>query len=399
MISPHSPAPPPPLQAFNAVPSLFLLSHQLQTAYFTKVVFWEFWKQNLSYEVLRTYGFRSMQGPIGGLIGGRPSSSSSSSSKRRQSSSASPYHLPLRSRRPPKCSCAYIGAPLVFALAATAVVGLIAFASFEQVKADEKHAYAVPLLLLSVVPSFLILYAVYWRTHYTDVPPAFVGCMFLCGIFVAMPIAYLEALLSRSIFPTTASSPGHVPRSVALNLGLSVVLAFLFVPLAEELPRILATWWRIHASRPYMTAYGMVVVAVSFALGFAMLENANYILAPTSRLSHALITAVVRGFLSVPLHFCCGVYVGEGFVALYRPSAPPRLAAATPPRCAALSFPWWARAGLRPMLLHGLYDFLVRSAEWVRCRCGVGVWVGRWVGAANACMVSGGWARGRMISW
>ena len=67
---------------------------------------------------------------------------------------------------------------------------------------DERRPYALPLLLLSIIPSWLILWVIYVRSSslHISAPTPLVTGAYLSGIFAAIPLAVLESFLGAVIF-------------------------------------------------------------------------------------------------------------------------------------------------------------------------------------------------------
>ena len=85
-----------------------------------------------------------------------------------------------------------------------------------------------------------------------------------------------------------------------------------------------------------------IVYGVSVAVGFAVLENIEYVAI------YGLRTAIVRAFLAVPLHAFCGVFMGIFY-------AHAKKAVILGQKSTAFGFN--VLAMLVPMIIHGIYDF------------------------------------------
>ena len=84
----------------------------------------------------------------------------------------------------------------------TVFVTLIGFLTGAWFVQQQSHRpYIVHLLLLSIIPSVFILYfAYYWRNKDSVPVPLVIGC-YLVGIFMALPVALVESLVTESLFP------------------------------------------------------------------------------------------------------------------------------------------------------------------------------------------------------
>ena len=239
---------------------------------------------------------------------------------------------------------------LTFTLFVT-LIGFLTGAWF--VQQQSHRPYIVHLLLLSIIPSVFILYfAYYWRNKDSVPVPLVIGC-YLVGIFMALPVALVESLVTESLFPERPKGSIQPALTTAETSKIVVSVfctAFFCVALIEEGAKFLYTWYRKTTSDEFITSYGLVVVALTCSLGFASLENASYIFHPSSRLSDAFETALARAIMSVPLHACCGALIGIGF-------ARRRLKERDPSKKDQVGFVgsilFW------PVMIHGLYDVVL----------------------------------------
>ena len=134
---------------------------------------------------------------------------------------------------------------LVFGLLVLVLVGLLAGAFFGG-KVQHKQ-YAVPLLLLSIVPSFFIIGFMYLcGSSYRSAPAPFVAAMYLFGIVGAVPIALMESFVGALLMPNVQPSqdpnspmPSVAPPNAPLWHGLlnATLLAFVIAALTEESKR------------------------------------------------------------------------------------------------------------------------------------------------------------------
>merc|ERR1712196_715139 len=96
----------------------------------------------------------------------------------------------------------------------------------------------------------------------------------------------------------------------------------------------------------------LVVLSMTGALGFATLENVSYVLGQllnekqgggSGSALDAMVVAVVRGILAVPLHACTGVLIGVGLARRYHFQS-------NQPCHSVLSILFV------PLMIHGFYD-------------------------------------------
>lgn len=117
--------------------------------------------------------------------------------------------------------------------------------------------------------------------------------------------------------------------------------AFFQAAIPEELAKFLILYWIIWRSRDFDQHFDGIVYAVFVSLGFAMVENVMYVI------NGGYSVAVVRAVLSVPGHGFFGVFMGF-YLAMARF------------RSTFVRRSWnLLLAVLIPVLLHGVFDFLL----------------------------------------
>jgi RsiW-degrading membrane proteinase PrsW (M82 family) len=122
--------------------------------------------------------------------------------------------------------------------------------------------------------------------------------------------------------------------------------AFVVAGFSEELFKYLALYLVIWRSKAFNEQFDGIVYAVFVSLGFAAVENAMYVT------SHGYPTALIRAFTAVPAHAIFGITMGYYFGIARRYEE--------------LRKPYLRRAFWVPILLHGLYDFiLMAEVAWL----------------------------------
>ncbi|WP_167619465.1 PrsW family glutamic-type intramembrane protease [Maribellus sediminis] len=182
------------------------------------------------------------------------------------------------------------------------------------------------LLILSLAPVFVIAAYIYFRDKYEKEPIRMLLFALLAGAVTVLPIVFVEMFLSRytSMFP----------RYVSAAYQAFVVAAF-----SEELFKFLALYVLIWKSPEFNEKFDGIVYAVYVSLGFAAVENILYVV------NGGLATGISRAITAVPAHAIFGVTMGFyfGLARFYERES------ATLKR----------KALLIPMLLHGIYDFIL----------------------------------------
>jgi RsiW-degrading membrane proteinase PrsW (M82 family) len=149
------------------------------------------------------------------------------------------------------------------------------------------------IITLAFAPGAYWLWYFYSKDKWEKEPKRLVFKTFLLGLFIAAPVSYLvETLLDQ---------PGRIN---------SVVIA----PIIEELSKLLIVRYTIFRNAEFNEPMDGITYAAAAALGFASIENAEYLL-----VEHHLQTGpgvytlfLIRGFLSVPAHVLFSAMWGYG---------------------------------------------------------------------------------------
>lgn len=189
------------------------------------------------------------------------------------------------------------------------------------------------VLLASLAPVVIILFYIYFRDKYEKEPIRLLIKALVVGAVIVVPVVLVERLLI-SIMP----SMGHA-ASAAYN-------AFLVAGSTEEVFKFLALYLLIWKSPSFNEKFDGIVYAVFVSLGFAAVENVMYVL------DGGFHTAIVRAITAVPAHALFGITMGYYFGIAHMYSE--------------LRKSYLLRALLIPIVLHGIYDFiLMLEVDWL----------------------------------
>lgn len=189
------------------------------------------------------------------------------------------------------------------------------------------------ILLASLAPVIIILFYIYFRDKYEKEPIRLLLKALVSGAVIVVPVILVERLL-LSIMP----SMGNV-ASAAYN-------AFLVAGSTEEIFKFLALYLLIWKSPSFNEQFDGIVYAVFVSLGFAAVENVMYVL------DGGYHTAIVRAITAVPAHALFGVTMGYYFGIAHMYSE--------------LRKSYLRRALLIPIVLHGIYDFILMvEVDWL----------------------------------
>ena len=182
------------------------------------------------------------------------------------------------------------------------------------------------VLLASLAPVFIILFYVYFRDKYEKEPLGLLIKALLLGIVIVIPVIFVERLL-MNLMP----SAGKVAEAA--------YHAFVVAGFTEELFKFLALYMLVWKSPSFNEKFDGIVYAVFVSLGFAGVENVMYVM------DGGMQTALTRAITAVPAHAIFGVTMGYylGIAHMYKE----------------LKGKYLVRALLVPILLHGIYDFIL----------------------------------------
>lgn len=140
-----------------------------------------------------------------------------------------------------------------------------------------KNGMGGVLLLLSVLPGMAILFFAYWWQQYHTVKFPMVAWTYFGGIVGALPVAVVEWIIMASVFvPVGHTDVPADTHPLATRLVVAFFMAFIVASLVEECFKFFIVYTAVHFTRVRM-AYGVVVLGLAGALGFATLENAAYV--------------------------------------------------------------------------------------------------------------------------
>jgi RsiW-degrading membrane proteinase PrsW (M82 family) len=188
------------------------------------------------------------------------------------------------------------------------------------------------LLAAALAPSAALIYYFYARDKYEKEPRLLLLKAFLMGGGLVIPVLFVE--MSLDIFNITDNS--------ILSAGYT---AFVVAGLVEESFKFLFFFLYIWKNREFNEMYDGIVYAVFISLGFATVENIAYVL------STGMSTAAIRSVTAVPAHALFAVAMGY-YLGIARFAGPQYRRR------------YIARGFAIPVLLHGIYDFILLSQRF-----------------------------------
>ncbi len=182
------------------------------------------------------------------------------------------------------------------------------------------------LLVISLAPVFTIAFYIYLRDKYEKEPLRLLLLAMVSGGLTVVPVFFAEGFLEgySSYFP---------------GLMKAAWRAFVVAGFTEELFKFLVLYVLIWRSPEFNEKFDGIVYAVFISLGFAAVENVLYVT------SSGFSTGITRAITAVPAHAVFGITMGFFFgMAKFYPGETRRLK---------------QKALLYPVLLHGIYDFIL----------------------------------------
>ena len=182
------------------------------------------------------------------------------------------------------------------------------------------------LLLASLAPVFILLFYIYFRDKYEKEPFGLLVKSLLAGVLIVLPVLFAERLLMALMPPLD-------------KVGTAAYHAFVVAGFTEEVFKFLALYLLVWRSPSFNEKFDGIVYSVFVSLGFAAVENVLYVM------DGGMQTAMVRALTAVPAHALFGVTMGYylGIAHMYEE----------------LKKPYLLRALFFPILLHGIYDFIL----------------------------------------
>lgn len=188
------------------------------------------------------------------------------------------------------------------------------------------------ILIAAIAPGVSLLTYLYLRDKYDAEPIHMVVRMFLLGVLVVVPIMVIQ-------------------RGLQIYLGEDMLLATTFIQSAgvEEFVKWFVLFHVIYNHTEFDEPYDGILYAAAISLGFATMENVLYAMYSTSSFGQLLL----RALLPVSGHALFGVMMGY-----YLGKA--KFSTKLKSRRWLLS-----TSLLLPLLLHGVYDWILLALEQV----------------------------------
>jgi len=197
---------------------------------------------------------------------------------------------------------------------------------------------AVIKVVAAVLPAAYLLKYVYKTDRLEPEPPELLKGLVLVGMLSTIPAVILETLGDKLIMSGLPSG----------TIGYNFVLYFGIVAYAEEGAKYYFLKRKTWNNPNFNCRYDGVVYAVFVSLGFALLENIEYVF------MYGLSVALARALTAIPGHMCFSVYMGVFYGAAKKSANDGNHVASRTLRILSV---------VVPAVIHGAYDFIATVSQ------------------------------------
>ncbi|MCF6242170.1 MAG: PrsW family glutamic-type intramembrane protease [Bacteroidales bacterium] len=184
------------------------------------------------------------------------------------------------------------------------------------------------LLTIAITPIILILIYLNYRDKYEKEPKKLLIKAVAGGAITVIPIYFIEVFLGELFHSDSTIKQAFYD-------------AFVVASFTEEVFKYLVFWILIWKNKNFNEFFDGIIYAVYISMGFAMVENVLYVLGS----GHGV--GILRALTAVPGHALFGVAMGYYFgLARFLEKK---------------SLYYLKMALIVPIILHGIYDFILMS--------------------------------------
>ena len=154
------------------------------------------------------------------------------------------------------------------------------------------------LLAIALVPAIALMIFIYFQDNHEKEPIGLLLKIFGLGVLSAIPAVILEGIAEKITDVTFGGT----------TLLYHAVTAFFGVAIIEEGVKFGAAYFLTWRNKNFNYKFDGIVYCLFGSMGFAAIENILYIFfySPDS----ALTTGISRGFLAIPCHGMCAIFMG-----------------------------------------------------------------------------------------
>ena len=182
-------------------------------------------------------------------------------------------------------------------------------------------------LLITIVPSILILLYFFLSDKFKE-PKGFIALVFFLGICICLPAGYINSFMENNFKDIFSER---------------LLFSFLGPAWCEELLKFIILYFIVLRRNEFNEPMDGIVYGVAVSLGFATLENYEYVFILAEKWEIEPYTmAILRSYSAVPMHGLLGCVMGFYF-GMYTFTANKK---------------YLILCLLIPFIIHGLYNFL-----------------------------------------
>ena len=152
--------------------------------------------------------------------------------------------------------------------------------------------------LATVIPSIILVYIFYTFDKFPE-PKKYIIITFILGIIIAFPAGYLNYFLSN-----------FINERINYNSPYIFLETLIIGPVTEELLKYFILVFYCLRLSAFDEPMDGLVYGSTAALGFAMIENFDYVYNASQFNTSWQDVAWVRAFLTIPMHGSTGVILG-----------------------------------------------------------------------------------------
>ena len=153
-------------------------------------------------------------------------------------------------------------------------------------------------LLATIIPSIILVYIFYTFDKFPE-PRKYIIITFILGIVIAFPAGYLNVFVDN-----------YLREIIDYNSPYYFLRTLIIGPVIEELLKYsILVFYCLRLSAFDEPMDGLVYGSTA-ALGFAMIENFDYVYSAVDYNTTWQDLAWKRSFLTIPMHGCTGVILG-----------------------------------------------------------------------------------------
>ena len=158
------------------------------------------------------------------------------------------------------------------------------------------------LLALAILPAVVLMVYIYIQDTHEKEPIGLLLTIFFLGVLSALPAIILEKLADIVINVTFGGT----------KLIYYAMTAFFGVAIIEEGVKFLAAYLMTWRNKHFNYKFDGIVYCLFGSMGFAAIENVLYLVVENmfSDYQSVLSMGIQRGFLAIPCHAMCGIFMG-----------------------------------------------------------------------------------------